>query len=396
MAQDFAAPAATAPSPDPYATPDDGRGAPAAPAPVVEHSVLARLGAEVFGTFFLVLAICGVALYSIGGLGPGALGGALAGGLALMAGIAAVGHVSGGHFNPAVTLGAALAGRTRWLDVPLYWVAQLVGGAAATLVLFATIPSSALPVLQQSALISDATKSALMGGVANGYAEHSPLAGSTNRAFAFDLVSALLIEVVLTAVFVGVILAVTDKSVSTKLAPVAIGLTLTVVLLIAGPFTNGSVNPARSTAAAIFAGDWALSQLWLFWVAPLLGAAIAGLFYRVFTWRTPVQDDLLSENELAVGAPAVADSTAVAAPPSAVAEQPATAPAEPRTETEAAPVAEPTEPSDSPASTETADAPADDAPAEASAVDAPRTTPDGDAADGDAADGDEQDGTTKP
>ena len=266
---------------------------------VVGPSLLARLGAEAFGTFFLVLAILGVALYSIGGLGAGTVGVALAGGIALLGGIAAVGHVSGGHFNPAVTLGAAIGGRTAWRDVLPYWLAQLVGGVIASAVLYATIPSSALPVLQQSGLIADATQQAFLTGTANGFEEHSPLATATNGAFAFSVWSALIIEIVAVAIFVGVILGVTDKRSNSKLAPVAIGLTLTVLLLVVAPFTNAGLNPARSFAAAVFAGGWTWSQLWLFIVAPLAGAAIAALFYRAFAFA-PVQDDLLAEEDVYV------------------------------------------------------------------------------------------------
>lgn len=266
---------------------------------VVGPSLLARLGAEAFGTFFLVLSILGVALY---GRFTGAglvLPVALAGGIALLAAIAAVGHVSGGHFNPAVTLGAAIGGRTAWRDVLPYWLAQIVGGIIASLILFATLPSAALPILQQNQVIADATKQAFISGTANGFGEHSPLAASTSGAFSFEWFSAFLIEVVVTAIFVGVILGVTDKRSNSKLAPTAIGLSLAALLLIAAPFTNGSLNPARSIAAAIFSDSWALSQLWLFIVAPLVGAAIAALFYRAFAFA-PVQDDLLAEDEVFV------------------------------------------------------------------------------------------------
>lgn len=266
---------------------------------VVGPSLLARLGAEAFGTFFLVLAILGAALYSVGGLGTGTIGVALAGGIALLGGIAAVGHVSGGHFNPAVTLGAAIGGRTAWADVLPYWLAQLVGGVIASAVLFATIPSSALPVLQQSGLIADATQQAFLSATANGFGEHSPLATATNGAFSFSVWSALIIEIVAAAIFVGVILGVTDKRSNSKLAPVAIGLTLTVLLIVVAPFTNAGLNPARSFAAAVFAGGWTWGQLWLFIVAPLAGAAIAALFYRAFAFA-PVQDDLLAEDEVYV------------------------------------------------------------------------------------------------
>ncbi|MBE7699462.1 aquaporin [Oerskovia sp. Sa1BUA8] len=298
---------------------------------VVGPSLLARLGAEAFGSFFLVLAILGVTLYSVGGLGAGTLGVALAGGIALLGGIAAVGHVSGGHFNPAVTLGAAIGGRTAWGDVLPYWLAQLVGGVVASAVLFATIPSSALAVLQQSGLIADATQQAFLSSTANGFDTHSPLAVATNGAFAFSLWSALIIEIVAAAILVGVVLGVTDKRTSSRVAPVAIGLTYAVLILVVTPFTNAGLNPARSFAAAVFAGGWTWGQLWLFVVAPLAGAAIAGLFYRAFAFA-PVQDDLLAEDEVfvidetAVVAGSATEAPAGSATAASVAEQ-ATSPA---------------------------------------------------------------------
>ncbi|WP_265520740.1 aquaporin [Oerskovia flava] len=264
---------------------------------VVGPSLLARLGAESFGTFFLVLAILGVALYGRFSNAGLTLASALAGGLALMAAVAAVGHVSGGHFNPAVTLGAAIGGRTAWRDLLPYWLAQLVGAVLAGLVLFATIPQAGLPILQQGGAIAEATRQSFLSSVANGYGDDSPLAAATNGAFAFDMVAVLLIEVVVTAVFVGIILGVTDQRSTAKIAPVAIGLALTVGLLIAAPFSGGSLNPARSFAAAVFAGD--MSQVWLFIVAPLAGAAIAALFYRAFA-VAPEQDDLLGEDKIVV------------------------------------------------------------------------------------------------
>ncbi|SDS77995.1 aquaporin Z [Paraoerskovia marina] len=267
-------------------------------ATVESPSLLARLGAEAFGTFLLVLAICGVALYARFTNAGLTLSVALAGGLALVAGIAAVGHISGGHFNPAVTFGAAIAGRTSWADLLPYWAAQLVGGTLATLVLFATIPSSGLAILQQGGVIAEESKAALFQGVANGYGEHSPLASATQGAFSFELLAALLIEIVVTAILVGVILAVTRRSDSASFAPMAIGFTLAVMILIAAPVTNASVNPARSFAAAVFAGDWAWTQLWVFIVAPLAGGAIAALFYRAFTAVPVVQDDLLREDQV--------------------------------------------------------------------------------------------------
>ena len=274
---------------------------PAGTAIVTGPSLVARLGAEVFGTFFLVLAGLGVALYASStfaatGGGAGGLGVALAFGVAVAGGAAAVGYVSGGHFNPAVTFGAALAGRTAWRDVVPYWVAQLVGGAIAAAVLFISVPSK-LP----GAVAQDGKGSvrSFFSAVANGFGEHSPLGTGSQGAVQFSLLSALLIEAVVTAVFVGVILGVTDRRSKSVVGPFAIGLTLAVLILIAMPVTNASLNPARSTAAAIFSEGWAFKQLWLFWVAPLLGGAIAGLIYRAFA-AEPAEDNLLEEDDVYV------------------------------------------------------------------------------------------------
>jgi aquaporin Z len=281
---------------------------------VVQPGLLARLGAEVFGTFFLVLAIIGVALYTFVTQNTG-FNVALAGGLALLAGIAAVGHVSGGHFNPAVTLGAAIGGRTAWRDVLPYWVAQVVGALLAGLVLLATIPSS-LP-----ALLGVEGKGGLFVTTANGYGPFSSLATASQGGTEFNLFQALLIETIATGIFVGVILGVTDKRTKVSYAPVAIGLALTTLLVVAIPITNGSLNPARSLASAAFAGDGELwKQQWVFWVAPLLGAAIAGLFYRAFAF-SPTQDDLLGEDTVIAedGAYAPVERVAASAVPAGAA-----------------------------------------------------------------------------
>ncbi|WP_273653973.1 aquaporin [Cellulomonas fimi] len=250
--------------------------------------LLARLGAEAFGTFVLVLAGVGTALYAaVTQAGPLAV--ALAFGIAVFAGIAAVGHVSGGHFNPAVTFGAVLAGRTSWRDLLPYWLAQLVGAAAATAVLFVVVTT--LPALA-------AQERGFFSATSNGFAEHSPIAAQAGEGFSW--IGAGLIELVVTAVFVGVILGVTDRrATSSGAAPVAIGLTLAALLLVAIPVTNGSLNPARSVATAIFSESWAWEQIWLFWAAPLLGAAIAALVYRAFA-SEPVEDNLFEEDDVYV------------------------------------------------------------------------------------------------
>ena len=256
-------------------------------------SLVARLGAEAFGTFTLVLVGLGIALYStVSGLG-GTLGVALGFGIAVLAGIIAVGHVSGGHFNPAVTLGAAIGGRTAWKDVLPYWLAQLVGGILAAAILFITIPAALPGLLNQGA---EASSKSFFSSVSNGYAEHSPLSVASQGQVEFSLVIALLVEIVVTAVFVGIILGATDRRSANVQAPFAIGLALAVLILVAIPVTNASLNPARSTASAIFSDSWALSQLWLFWVAPLVGAALAGLIYRAFA-AEPVEDNLLEEDD---------------------------------------------------------------------------------------------------
>lgn len=219
-----------------------------------------RLVAELFGTFLLVLGVIGTALFT--SANTGILGVALAVGLAVIGGAYAFGHISGGHFNPAVTLGAAAAGRFAWSDVLGYIGAQIIGGALATTVLFAVAAGG------PAGLLSDITAS---GFASNGYGLHSP-AG-------FGLVAVIVTEVVLTAVFLYVILGVTDRRAPSGFAPIAIGLTLTLLHLVAIPVSNASFNPARSIATAIYGGPDALIQLWVFIVAPIVGALIAGFSY---------------------------------------------------------------------------------------------------------------------
>lgn len=285
----------------------------AAPTPPTS-APFARIGAELFGTFLLVFVGVGVALYA-SLQGVGSLEVALGFGLALVAGITAVGHISGGHFNPAVTFGSAIAGRTPWKLVPVYWVSQIVGGAAAAAALFATIPKA---LTSGDTAVATSLKD-FFSVTANGFGEHSPTYGAARAAFdntylaqgatqaqideaisagqlalptfpSFDLTAVAIVEVIATALFVGIILAVTDKRVTATFAPVVIGLSLTVLLLLATPFSGGSLNPARSLAAALFSDGWALSQVWIFWVAPLVGAAIAALFYRGFAGEETVVD----------------------------------------------------------------------------------------------------------
>lgn len=251
----------------------------------------ALLAAEAFGTFVLVLAGVGVAVYAgLSGIGGGPLAVALAFGLALAVAITAVGRVSGGHFNPAVTLGAVLAGRTPLVRLLPYWVAQVVGGLGGALVAFVAVPT-ALPTAVNGSSTSVRT---YFSAVSNGYdtsatATHSPLGRVASQVMTGPA-SAFLVESVLTAVFVGVILAVTHRRANPQLAPFAIGGTLAVLILVALPLTNAGLNPARSLATAVLSEHWALSQVWLFWVAPLVGALVAGLIGRLFQAQAVVPE----------------------------------------------------------------------------------------------------------
>ncbi|MFS0706463.1 aquaporin, partial [Cellulomonas sp. 179-A 9B4 NHS] len=255
--------------------------------------LLARLGAEALGSFVIVLAGVGIALYATFSNAGGGLAIALGFGIALLASIVAFGAVSGGHFNPAVTFGACLAGRTPFRDLLPYWLAQVVGAALAAAVLYLTIPAGLPALISQT---GDTSRRGLFSGAANGFDEHSPLSRLSGDQAEFTLVSALLIEVVLTAVLVGVILGATDRRAHKAHVPFAVGLSYAALLLVAYPVTNGSLNPARSLAAAIFSERWALEQVWLFWAAPLLGAAIAALVYRAFATE-PTEDSLFGEDE---------------------------------------------------------------------------------------------------
>lgn len=224
-------------------------------------SMTQKLGAEFFGTFWLVLGGCGSAVLAAAfpDLGIGFVGVALAFGLTVVTMAYGVGHISGAHFNPAVTLGLWVGGRVPASDVIPYWIAQVLGGIVAAAVLYLIASGKADFSLSN-------------GFASNGYAEHSP--------GGYSLVSALVCEVVMTFFFLLVILGATDKRAPAGFAPLAIGLALTLIHLISIPVTNTSVNPARSTGPALFVGGWALAQLWLFWVAPLAGAAIGGVVYK--------------------------------------------------------------------------------------------------------------------
>ena len=215
----------------------------------------ARLAAETFGTFWLVLVGCGTAV--LAGDEVGYLGIALAFGLAVLTMAYAVGSISGGHFNPAVTVGLAVGKRFAWQDVPAYVAAQVVGGSIAATILYVVASG------RDGFTTAD-------GFATNGYGAHSP--------DGYSLLAAAVIEIVLTAMFVFVILGVTDRRAPAGFGPLAIGLTLTAIHLVSIPVTNTSVNPARSLAVAWFNGD-ALGQVWLFVLAPIVGAVLAGLVY---------------------------------------------------------------------------------------------------------------------
>ncbi len=218
------------------------------------------LAAEFFGTFWLVFGGCGSAVFAAAypELGIGFAGVALAFGLTVVTMAYAVGGISGGHFNPAVSLGLVVAGRFPAGRLVPYIIVQVIGAIAAAAVLY---------------LIASGKAGFELGGfAANGYGEHSP--------GGYSLLSALLIEILLTMFFLIIILGSTSDRVPSGFAPLAIGLGLTLIHLVAIPVTNTSVNPARSTGQALFVGGWALQQLWLFWLAPLVGGALGGLVWK--------------------------------------------------------------------------------------------------------------------
>jgi aquaporin Z len=232
--------------------------------------ILSRLIAEAFGTLVLVAAIIGTAVFA--SANTGYLGIALAAGLAVVVSAYAVGSISGGHFNPAVTLGVAASGRMVWRDVLPYIAAQLVGAIVASSIMFG-IAAGAPKSFFHAAIKS--------GFASNGYGSHSP--------GGFDLASVIVVEFVLTAVFIWVILSVTATGSTTAgFAPLAIGLTLTVIHLISIPVSGTSVNPARSIATAIYGADWARAELWVFIVVPALGGLLAGYSWKFLFARAAV------------------------------------------------------------------------------------------------------------
>jgi aquaporin Z len=253
-----------------------------------EPTLGAKLGAEFLGTFGLVFGGCGSAVLAAKfltddkvQLGIGFVGVALAFGLTVLTGAYAFGHVSGGHFNPAVTVGLAVARRFAWKGVLPYIVTQVVAATVAALVLFVIANGKAGFSARES------------GFASNGYGAHSP--------GGYGLGAALLTEVVLTAAFLYVILGATDDRAPKGFAPIAIGLALTLIHLISIPVTNTSVNPARSIGVAWFAGPAALAQLWLFLVAPILGAVIAGASYAAITGANAAAVDVGVGNNPDIG-----------------------------------------------------------------------------------------------
>lgn len=220
-----------------------------------------KYSAEFLGTFWLVLGGCGSAVLaaSFPQVGIGLLGVSLAFGLTVITMAYAIGHISGCHLNPAVSIGLFVSGRFEGKDLIPYIVAQVLGAIAAGGVLYMIATGKA-------------GFDIAAGFASNGYGEHSP--------GGYSMLAALITEVVLTAMFLLIILGATDDRAPQNFAPLAIGLGLTLIHLISIPVTNTSVNPARSTGVALFVGDWAISQLWLFWVAPIVGAIIGALVYR--------------------------------------------------------------------------------------------------------------------
>jgi len=221
-----------------------------------------KLAAEFIGTFWLVLGGCGSAVLAAAfpEVGIGLVGVSLAFGLTVLTMAFAIGHISGCHLNPAVSVGLMVGGRFKGSELLPYVIAQVAGAILAALVLYLIASGKAGFDLQASGL------------AANGYADHSP--GK------YSLAAGLVTEVVMTFMFLIIILGATDPRAPAGFAPIAIGLGLTLIHLISIPVTNTSVNPARSTGPALIVGGWALQQLWLFWIAPIVGAALAGVTYR--------------------------------------------------------------------------------------------------------------------
>ena len=231
-------------------------------------SMQKKLGAEFIGTFWLVLGGCGSAVLAAAfpDVGIGLLGVSLAFGLTVLTMAFAIGHISGCHLNPAVSVGLMIGGRFPASELAPYVIAQVLGGIAGGAVLYV--------------IASGQAGFETAGFASNGFGEHSP--------GGYSMMAGLICEIVMTFMFLVIILGATDERAPAGLAPVAIGLGLTLIHLISIPVTNTSVNPARSTGQALFVGDWALAQLWLFWVAPLIGGVIGGIVYR---WLGSTDDE---------------------------------------------------------------------------------------------------------
>jgi len=223
--------------------------------------------AEFLGTFWLVLGGCGSAVIAavFPNVGIGLLGVALAFGLTVLTMVYTVGHISGAHFNPAVTMGLLTGGRIKANLLPYYLISQVLGAIAAAGILYLIASGQAGFDINN-------------GMASNGYGEHSP--------GGYSLLSGFITEVVMTFFFIFVIMGATDERAPKGFAGIAIGLSLTLIHLVSIPVTNTSVNPARSTGPAVFVGGWALAQLWLFWVAPILGAVLAGYAYKIMFEKT--------------------------------------------------------------------------------------------------------------
>ncbi len=228
---------------------------------IYNYNIMKKLVAEFIGTSWLVLGGCGSAVLAAGypGLGIGFAGVAIAFGLTVLTMVYAIGHISGCHLNPAVSIGLCIGGRFDKKDLLPYIIAQVLGGIAGAAILYVIVKGT--PGMETGSF------------AANGFGEHSP--------GGYGMLSALVAEIVMTFMFLVVILGATHPKAPKGFAGIAIGLSLTLIHLISIPVTNTSVNPARSTSQALFVGDWALGQLWLFWAAPIIGAVIAGLVYRV-------------------------------------------------------------------------------------------------------------------
>ena len=245
----------------------------------MDEPLVRRLGAEFLGTFVLVFVGCGAAILDAGNKGINFLGVAVAFGVAVTVMVYAVGAISGGHFNPAVTVGLAMARRFPWSDVVAYIVVQVVASIVASVVLLGVAHG------QSGFSAKDS------GFASNGYGDHSPAH--------YNLFAVLIVEIVLTAVFLYVIIGSTDVRAPAGFAGMAIGFTLMIIHLVSIPVSNTSVNPARSTGPAIIQHGWALAQLWAFWVFPLVGGLIAGASYRLIVGERMVspEEPLASETD---------------------------------------------------------------------------------------------------